>query len=77
MLFIHCFISLLDYDPKIIEQFETQQPTCLPLSYVLKFFADQPAEENSEMNSSKLKQTLLSPKPPSSNLKFNSIVSGR
>ncbi|XP_065211019.1 juxtaposed with another zinc finger protein 1 [Planococcus citri] len=55
----HIETNHINYDPKIIEQFETQQPTCLPLSYVLKFFADQNTEENSE---SKLKQTLLSPK---------------
>lgn len=66
------FVSILlaGYDPKIIEQFEIQQPTCLPLSYVLRFFANSNTNEEKDTseavekdaNGSKLMQTLLSPK---------------
>lgn len=65
---------IADYDPKIIEQFETQQPTCLPLSYVLKFFSDLPPsnEEKSNLENSKLKQTLLSWKPGAQQINGNS-----
>ncbi|XP_063229991.1 juxtaposed with another zinc finger protein 1 [Bacillus rossius redtenbacheri] len=31
----------IDYDPRVIEQKELQQPSCLPLSYVLSFFSDE------------------------------------
>lgn len=72
----HCVAFSADYDPKIIEQFETQQPTCLPLSYVLKFFADQTTEESNDSNTSKLKQTLLSPKSTHSNGNFNVHAAG-
>ncbi|XP_075231305.1 juxtaposed with another zinc finger protein 1 [Lycorma delicatula] len=30
----------IDYDPHVIEQKEQQQPPCLPLSYVLRFFTE-------------------------------------
>jgi hypothetical protein len=36
---------LLDYDPRVIEQKELQQPACLPLSYVLRFFSDAARKE--------------------------------
>lgn len=36
---------LLDYDPRVIEQKELQQPACLPLSYVLRFFTDAARKE--------------------------------
>lgn len=65
-----------DYDPKIIEQFETQQPTCLPMSYVLKFFSDLPVEEKSSSGPSKLKQTLLSPKPVQQMISQSDIIPG-
>lgn len=31
---------ILDYDPKVIEEKEQSQPTCLPLSYVLRFVSE-------------------------------------
>lgn len=36
---------LSDYDPRVIEQKELQQPACLPLSYVLRFFGDATRKE--------------------------------
>lgn len=36
---------LSDYDPRVIEQKELQQPACLPLSYVLRFFSDATRKE--------------------------------
>ncbi|PSN30636.1 hypothetical protein C0J52_16863 [Blattella germanica] len=35
----------IDYDPRVIEQKELQQPACLPLSYVLRFFTDAARKE--------------------------------
>lgn len=29
-----------DYDPRVVEQKELQQPACLPLSYVLRFYTE-------------------------------------
>ena len=37
--------SSTDYDPKVVEQKELQQPTCLPLSYVLRFITDASRKE--------------------------------
>lgn len=46
---LHCITEqialLLDYDPRVIEQKELQQPACLPLSYVLRFFTDAARKE--------------------------------
>lgn len=40
-LFFTLSLSLLsDYDPIVIQQKEAQQPSCLPLSYVLRFISD-------------------------------------
>lgn len=38
---------ILDYDPRVIEQKEQQQPTCLPLSYILRFYSDTARKEYS------------------------------
>lgn len=35
----------VDYDPQVIEQKEKSQPTCLPLSYVLRFITDAARKE--------------------------------
>ncbi|CAG2056996.1 unnamed protein product [Timema podura] len=35
-------------DPRVIEQKELQQPSCLPLSYILRFFTDAARKEWSE-----------------------------
>ncbi|GAB0090510.1 uncharacterized protein DMENIID0001_052460 [Sergentomyia squamirostris] len=35
----------IDYDPKVIELKEQQQPACLPLSYVLRFITDAARKE--------------------------------
>ncbi|XP_055682792.1 transcriptional activator GLI3 isoform X2 [Lutzomyia longipalpis] len=35
----------IDYDPKVIELKEQQQPPCLPLSYVLRFITDAARKE--------------------------------
>lgn len=35
----------IDYDPQVIEEKEQQQPSCLPLSYVLRFFTDAARKE--------------------------------
>lgn len=41
------FVSLfIDYDPAVIEQKEQSNPTCLPLSYVLRFITDAARKEN-------------------------------
>ncbi|XP_055715031.1 juxtaposed with another zinc finger protein 1, partial [Phlebotomus papatasi] len=37
----------IDYDPKVIELKEQQQPQCLPLSYVLRFITDAARKEAS------------------------------
>lgn len=36
----------IDYDPRTVEQKELQQPSCLPLSYVLRFFTDTARKES-------------------------------
>lgn len=40
VLFFHA-----DYDPKVVEAKELQQPACLPLSYVLRFITDATRKE--------------------------------
>ncbi|XP_069702503.1 location of vulva defective 1 [Periplaneta americana] len=39
----------IDYDPRVIEQKELQQPACLPLSYVLRFFTDAARKEGHDV----------------------------
>ncbi|XP_014245310.1 juxtaposed with another zinc finger protein 1 isoform X1 [Cimex lectularius] len=47
----------IDYDPHIIEEKEQQQPSCLPLSYILRFFPDSAKKEVSDMKP-KMKTTV-------------------
>uniref|UniRef100_T1ISU2 C2H2-type domain-containing protein n=1 Tax=Strigamia maritima TaxID=126957 RepID=T1ISU2_STRMM len=49
----------LDYDPRVLEKQESQQPSCLPLSYILRFFTDAARKENLDIL--KRKQRALSP----------------
>ncbi|KAK0084619.1 hypothetical protein PV325_006727 [Microctonus aethiopoides] len=35
----------IDYDPHVVEQTEKQQPTCIPLSYALRFLTDAARQE--------------------------------
>ncbi|KAF4527141.1 hypothetical protein B566_EDAN007223 [Ephemera danica] len=35
----------IDYDPRVVEQKELQQPACLPLSYVLRFYTEATQKE--------------------------------
>lgn len=42
-LFVLCLSA--DYDPQVIEQKEQSQPSCLPLSYVLRFITDAARKE--------------------------------
>lgn len=39
------FYAYADYDPQVIEQKEQSQPSCLPLSYVLRFITDDARKE--------------------------------
>lgn len=41
-----CEHDFVDYDPAVIEQKEQQQPPCLPLSYVLKFYSNSARRES-------------------------------
>ncbi|XP_054161702.1 uncharacterized protein LOC128959722 [Oppia nitens] len=36
----------LDFDPRVIEEHESQQPSCLPISYILRVFADNCRKES-------------------------------
>lgn len=47
---------LSDYDPAVIEEKEQQQPECLPLSYVLKFFSNSTRRDSHVLD---LKQRLI------------------
>jgi hypothetical protein len=38
-------LNRIDYDPQVVEEKEQEQPTCLPLSYVLRFFTDAARKE--------------------------------
>ncbi|XP_059487791.1 juxtaposed with another zinc finger protein 1 [Neocloeon triangulifer] len=44
-LILHIEEKHIDYDPRAIEQKEQQQPTCLPLSYILRFYSDAARKE--------------------------------
>lgn len=37
--------NFLDYDPHVVEQMEMQKPTCIPLSYALRFLTDAARKE--------------------------------
>lgn len=45
LLFVSFLFLILDYDPQVIEQKEQSRPTCLPLSYVLRFITDAARRE--------------------------------
>lgn len=45
MGFLFFFLTNTDYDPQVIEQKEQSQPSCLPLSYVLRFITDAARKE--------------------------------
>ncbi|XP_048512641.1 juxtaposed with another zinc finger protein 1 isoform X2 [Athalia rosae] len=42
---LYILFHYLDYDPRVVEQTEQQQPTCIPLSYVLRFLTDAARKE--------------------------------
>ncbi|CAH2234378.1 juxtaposed with another zinc finger protein 1 [Pararge aegeria] len=57
----------IDYDPAVVEQKEASQPSCIPLSYVLKFFTEASRREIHNMPAAvDVRRRLLSaPKTPS------------
>ncbi|XP_008548175.2 juxtaposed with another zinc finger protein 1 [Microplitis demolitor] len=44
----------IDYDPLVVEQFEQQQPQCIPLSYALRFLTDAAREKTLTRNKSSI-----------------------
>lgn len=44
-MFTFLLFIFADYDPLIVEQKEQSQPSCIPLSYVLRFFTDAARRE--------------------------------
>ncbi|KAL1140170.1 hypothetical protein AAG570_000102 [Ranatra chinensis] len=52
----------IDYDPHVIEEKEQEQPSCLPLSYVLRFFTDAARKEVIHLKP-KLKTVISKPAP--------------
>ncbi|ALC48041.1 CG12054 [Drosophila busckii] len=44
-LISHIEDTHIDYDPKVVEQKELAQPSCLPLSYVLRFISEDARKE--------------------------------
>ncbi|XP_045515339.1 juxtaposed with another zinc finger protein 1 isoform X3 [Pieris brassicae] len=56
----------IDYDPAVVEQKEASQPSCIPLSYVLKFFTEASRREFQMTPVAEARKRLLSaPKTPS------------
>ncbi|XP_063367600.1 juxtaposed with another zinc finger protein 1 [Cydia amplana] len=57
----------IDYDPAVVEQKEASQPSCIPLSYVLKFFTEASRREIQNVPPvAEVRRRLLSaPKTPS------------
>ncbi|CAG5079223.1 Similar to Jazf1: Juxtaposed with another zinc finger protein 1 (Mus musculus) [Cotesia congregata] len=43
----------IDYDPLVVEQFEQQQPQCIPLSYALRFLTDSTREKEKTLTRTK------------------------
>ncbi|CAG9138285.1 unnamed protein product [Plutella xylostella] len=41
--------NLSDYDPAVVEQKEASQPSCIPLSYILRFFTENTRREFQSM----------------------------
>ncbi|XP_046628713.1 juxtaposed with another zinc finger protein 1 isoform X1 [Neodiprion virginianus] len=63
----------IDYDPRVVEQTEQQQPTCIPLSYVLRFLTDAARKEGVKpVHQSRSNQTCL----PSSTRNKNNTPTG-
>nr|CAD7202790.1 unnamed protein product [Timema douglasi] len=62
---------MFNNDPRVIEQKELQQPSCLPLSYILRFFTDAARKEWSEtkrkLSQSHASKQLLPPVTTQSN----------
>ncbi|XP_074106636.1 juxtaposed with another zinc finger protein 1-like isoform X2 [Cotesia typhae] len=50
----------IDYDPLVVEQFEQQQPQCIPLSYALRFLTDSTREK--EKTLTRTKSTIVATK---------------
>lgn len=76
MLRIHVCFSI-DYDPQIIEQKEQSQPTCLPLSYVLRFMTEAARLQN-ETKLASLQSSaasVQSPSPPAPTSPFPASMS--
>lgn len=46
------YYFIIDYDPLVVEQKEQSQPSCLPLSYVLRFITDAARKEGPFINNS-------------------------
>ncbi|CAK1543932.1 unnamed protein product [Leptosia nina] len=56
----------IDYDPAVVEQKEASQPSCIPLSYVLKFFTEASRREFQMAPVADVRKRLLStPNTPS------------
>nr|CAD7262015.1 unnamed protein product [Timema shepardi] len=68
----------MNNDPRVIEQKELQQPSCLPLSYILRFFTDAARKEWSEtkrkLSQSHASKQLLPPVTTQSNTPTGSVV---
>lgn len=63
MIFV--FVVVADYDPQTIEQKEQSQPTCLPLSYVLRFVTEAARIQNqSKLQSIHQQQQAQTPTSP-------------
>ncbi|XP_077296895.1 uncharacterized protein LOC143918739 [Arctopsyche grandis] len=55
----------IDYDPLIVEQKEASQPSCLPLSYVLRFFTEPSRKDSPAINSDVRRKLASVVRPPS------------
>ncbi|XP_004930555.1 juxtaposed with another zinc finger protein 1 isoform X1 [Bombyx mori] len=57
----------IDYDPEVVEQKEASQPSCIPLSYILKYISEASRRENHNAPPvPEVRRRLLSaPKTPS------------
>lgn len=63
LFIISLFIIFLfkDFDPRVVEQTEQQQPSCIPLSYVLRFFNHAPKIESTKIVQQTNTNVLISP----------------
>ncbi|CAG2119512.1 unnamed protein product [Medioppia subpectinata] len=53
----------LDFDPRVIEEHESQQPSCLPISYILRVFADKCRKESVNGSHSQPRKGIRSHSP--------------